>query len=173
MRADTQASNAAPLDPRKAAPAIIEASDRKRIFELVLRATRTKARFAALLSVHTNEIRGQFALGDAAFDTRGVSELRIPRNTVPNLEKAIASGQPSIASLANDPILTVLTFEEIDDTDVWAELSIPGSPYAIAFDTSGLVLAKGTFNNLAQLESVLASAERRRADRDFVEAMGV
>lgn len=93
-------TNAAPLDPRKAAPAILEASDRKRIFELLLRATRTKARFAALLSVHTNEIRGQFALGDAAFDTRGVSDLRIPRNSVPNLEKAIASGLPSIASLA-------------------------------------------------------------------------
>lgn len=100
MRAETVVTNAAPLDPRRAAPAIIEAGDRKRIFELLLRATRTKARFAALLSVHTNEIRGQFALGDAAFDTRGVSELRIPRNSVPNLEKAIASGQPSIASLA-------------------------------------------------------------------------
>jgi tetratricopeptide (TPR) repeat protein len=100
VRADTHATNAAPLDPRKAAPAIIEASDRKRIFELLLRATRTKARFAALLSVHTNEIRGQFALGDAAFDTRGVSELRIPRNSVPNLEKAIAAGEPMIASLA-------------------------------------------------------------------------
>ncbi len=100
MRADTQATNAAPLDPRKAAPAIMEAGDRRRIFELLLRATRTKARFAALLSVHANEIRGQFAFGDAAFDTRGVSELRIPRNAVPNLEKAIATGQPSIASLA-------------------------------------------------------------------------
>jgi tetratricopeptide (TPR) repeat protein len=100
VRADTVVTNAAPLDPRKAAPAILEAGDRKRIFELLLRATRTKARFAALLSVHTNEIRGQFALGDAAFDTRGVSELRIPRNSVPNLEKAIASGLPSIASLA-------------------------------------------------------------------------
>jgi hypothetical protein len=80
---------------------------------------------------------------------------------------------PAIASLANDPILAVMTFEEIDDTAVWAELAIPGSPYAVAFDTTGRVLAKGTFNNLAQLESVLASAERRRADRDFVEAMGV
>jgi hypothetical protein len=80
---------------------------------------------------------------------------------------------PAIASLAKDPILAVETFEEIDDTPVWTELEIPGSPYAVVFDTSGLVLAKGTFNNLAQLESVLASAERRRGDRDFVEALGV
>jgi len=34
------------------------------------------------------------------------------------------------------------------------------------------VLAKGTFNNLAQLESVLAAAERRRAEHGFVEALG-
>ncbi|NVB81133.1 MAG: tetratricopeptide repeat protein [Kofleriaceae bacterium] len=100
MRADPTATNAAPLDPRKAAPAIAEASDRKRIFELLLRATRTKARFAALLSVHANEIRGQFALGDAAFDTRAVSELRIPRNSVPTLEKAISSGVASVGTLA-------------------------------------------------------------------------
>ena len=80
---------------------------------------------------------------------------------------------PAIANLANDPILAVETFEEIDDTPVWAELEIPGSPYAVAFDTRGRVLAKGTFNNLAQLESVLASAERRRNDRDFIEAIGV
>ena len=41
-------------------------------------------------------------------------------------------------------------------------LRIPGSPFAIALDPGGTVLAKGTFNNLAQLESVLATAERRR-----------
>lgn len=81
--------------------------------------------------------------------------------------------EPAVASLAGDPILSVLSFEETDAADVWAELSIPGSPYAVAFDTEGRVLAKGTFNNLAQLESVVAAAERRRADRDFVEAFGV
>jgi hypothetical protein len=40
-------------------------------------------------------------------------------------------------------------------------MSIPGSPFAVAIDREGTVLAKGTFNNLAQLESVLATAERR------------
>ncbi len=74
---------------------------------------------------------------------------------------------PAVASLANDPILSVLSFEESDDAAVWSELSIPGSPYAVAFDTEGRALAKGTFNNLAQLESVVAAAERRRADREL------
>ena len=51
------------------------------------------------------------------------------------------------------------------DAAVWTELDVPGSPYAIALDRDGMVLAKGTFNNLAQLESVLATAERRRGER--------
>ena len=39
---------------------------------------------------------------------------------------------------------------------------MPGSPFAVALDADGTVLAKGTFNTGAQLESVLATAERRR-----------
>ncbi len=39
---------------------------------------------------------------------------------------------------------------------------IPGSPHAVALDPQGTVLAKGTFNSLAQLESILAAGERRR-----------
>jgi hypothetical protein len=71
--------------------------------------------------------------------------------------------EPSIASLAREPILAVETFEEAGDAAIWGELEIPGSPYAVALDLDGAVLAKGTFNTLGQLESVLATAERRRA----------
>ena len=39
---------------------------------------------------------------------------------------------------------------------------MPGSPFVVAIDTDGTVLAKGTFNTGAQLETVLAAAERRR-----------
>ena len=75
--------------------------------------------------------------------------------------------EPSIRALANDPRVAVATFDEVDDAAVWDELGIPGSPFAIALDLEGVVLAKGTFNNLAQLESVLAAAERRRAEREL------
>jgi hypothetical protein len=70
--------------------------------------------------------------------------------------------QPAIASLAGDPSIAVRVFDEVADRAVWAQLRVPGSPFAVAFDPHGFVLAKGTFNNLAQLESVLATAERRR-----------
>ena len=70
---------------------------------------------------------------------------------------------PAIENVANDPHVTVGVFDEVADATLWRDLGIPGSPFAIATDEGGTVLAKGTFNNLAQLESVLATAVRRRA----------
>lgn len=80
---------------------------------------------------------------------------------------------PAIDALAGDPLVAVKSFEEARDADAWTALEVPGSPYAVALDREGLVLAKGTFNNLAQLESVLAAAEQRRADQEPVGAAGV
>jgi hypothetical protein len=74
--------------------------------------------------------------------------------------------RPSIRALAADPLVAVETFDEGAEAEVWRELAIPGSPFALALDREGTVLAKGTFNNLAQLESVLAAAERRKAERE-------
>jgi len=71
--------------------------------------------------------------------------------------------EPGIASLAGHPALAVEVFDEVADREVWTELRVPGSPFAVALDPDGTVLAKGTFNNLAQLESVLATGEQRRA----------
>ena len=71
--------------------------------------------------------------------------------------------EPAIATLANHPAVAVETFDEVAEAEVWRDLGIPGSPFAIALDRDGTVLAKGTFNNLAQLESVLATAEKRAA----------
>ena len=52
-------------------------------------------------------------------------------------------------------------FDEVEDADAWALADVPGSPFAVALGADGTVLAKGTFNSGAQLESVLAAAERR------------
>jgi hypothetical protein len=71
---------------------------------------------------------------------------------------------PAIANLSGDRGLSLEVFDESFDADVWEELAIPGSPFALALDADGIVLAKGTFNNLAQLESVLGTANRRRAN---------
>ena len=68
---------------------------------------------------------------------------------------------PAIASLGRDPHVHLLELDEVRDAEHWERLAVPGSPYAIAMDRVGTVLAKGTFNSLAQLESILGTAERR------------
>ena len=68
---------------------------------------------------------------------------------------------PAIDNVARDPRVAVAVFDEVAEAELWKRLEIPGSPFALALDREGTVLAKGTFNNLAQLESVLATAERR------------
>ena len=69
----------------------------------------------------------------------------------------------TIASFGAHPSVSLRTFDEHGDADEWAAADVPGSPFAVALDADGTVLAKGTFNSGAQLESVLATAERRRA----------
>ena len=101
------------------------------------------------------------------------SRLAVPAaNGTPSLGLAVFSSEgchlcqtlsPAIENVANDPRVTVGVFDEVADAALWRDLGIPGSPFAIATDDRGTVLAKGTFNNLAQLESVLATASRRRA----------
>ena len=70
--------------------------------------------------------------------------------------------EPAIESLAHEPAFAVEVFDEDADREAWSAMGVPGSPYAVVTDLDGIVLAKGTFNNLAQLESVLATGQRRR-----------
>jgi hypothetical protein len=69
---------------------------------------------------------------------------------------------PTVAGFGRHPHVALRTFDEVQDAGAWAAADVPGSPYAVALDSAGTVLAKGTFNSGAQLESVLATAERRR-----------
>ena len=69
--------------------------------------------------------------------------------------------EPAVAAFRRDSLLAVEIFDEVRDADVWRELEIPGSPFALALGLDGAVRAKGTFNSYGQLESILATAERR------------
>jgi len=70
--------------------------------------------------------------------------------------------EPAVGAFARDPHVALRRFDEVDDAEAWALADVPGSPFAVALGADGTVLAKGTFNSGAQLESVLAAAERRR-----------
>ena len=69
--------------------------------------------------------------------------------------------EPAVEHFARDPMVALRRFDERRDAAAWRALDVPGSPYAVALGRDGTVLAKGTFNSLGQLESVLATAERR------------
>ena len=68
---------------------------------------------------------------------------------------------PAISYVAADPLLAVRVFDEVADAATWAAAAVPGSPYAVALDTSGVARAKGTFNSLVQLEGIVATARAR------------
>jgi hypothetical protein len=72
--------------------------------------------------------------------------------------------EPAVAAFRRDPVVAVEVFDELRDAEVWRELEIPGSPFAVALGPDGAVRAKGTFNSYGQLESILATAERRLAE---------
>jgi Methylamine utilisation protein MauE len=67
-----------------------------------------------------------------------------------------AALEPSLRLLANDPEVELMHFDEEADADAWEALAVPGSPYGVVLAPDGEVLAKGTFNSLYQLESLLA-----------------
>ncbi|HEX3268694.1 MAG TPA: MauE/DoxX family redox-associated membrane protein [Gaiellaceae bacterium] len=68
--------------------------------------------------------------------------------------------EPSLRLVANDPEVELELFDEEADAEAWSSLAVPGSPYAVVLGRDGEVLAKGTFNSLFQLESLIAHATR-------------
>jgi hypothetical protein len=107
------------------------------------------------------ELGGRTALVDAFAGelTHGRLALAVFASEGCGMCRALA---PAIAAIGRDPHVALRTFDEVADSEAWAAADVPGSPYAVALDAYGTVLAKGTFNTGAQLESVLAAAERRR-----------
>ena len=68
--------------------------------------------------------------------------------------------EPSLRLVASDPEVELEVFDEEADAEVWRDAGDPRQPYAVALGPDGEVLAKGTFNSLYQLESVLRRAHR-------------
>ena len=53
----------------------------------------------------------------------------------------------------------------VHDPDAEREWNVPGTPFVVVLDPAGVVLAKGTVNNLEQVEGLLDTA-RHRAEED-------
>jgi Methylamine utilisation protein MauE len=95
------------------------------------------------------------------FDGAAESELALAVFTSEGCHVCRSLG-PAVDSLEGDPVLAVASFDEVADPDAWRTAAVPGSPFGVALGPDGTVLAKGTFNNLAQLESIVATGLRRR-----------
>jgi hypothetical protein len=79
---------------------------------------------------------------------------------------AVKPGLPAAARSAGMDALIVA------DEALERRLAIPGTPYVVVLDRLGIVRAKGTVNNLEQLEGLVDTAERRiEEDRIDAEAM--
>jgi methylamine dehydrogenase accessory protein MauD len=59
------------------------------------------------------------------------------------------------------PYTTGVDVPAVADPDLARTYRIPGTPYAVVLDRVGVVRAKGTVNNLEQLEGLVDTARRR------------
>jgi len=147
VRADTvlgvgASKTASPLDPVYATLAIENATDRDEIVELVLRALRSETRLAALLTVHTDSLRGVRAIADPRFDAAKIESLTLLRNAVPAFETAITSGTPYVGSIATgdtfiDGMLELLGGSAM--SAVVLPLVVDGKPFALAIGHRGTI----------------------------------
>ena len=70
---------------------------------------------------------------------------------------------PSIPAAASAGRMTALV---LHDVELERALGVPGTPFVVVMDPSGVVRAKGTVNNLEQVEGLIDSAnERLHAER--------
>jgi hypothetical protein len=104
------------------------------------------------------EVGARTALADGFALTPGRIGLAVFSSEGCGLCRAL---EPAVEAFGRDPRVVLRRFDEVRDADAWAVADVPGSPFAVALDADGTVLAKGTFNTGAQLESVLAAAEQR------------
>jgi hypothetical protein len=116
-------------------------------------------RGALELSHEGPEVGGRTALAEHVDIPSGRIGLAVFSSDGCGLCRAL---EPAVQAFGRDTRVVLRTFDEVRDADAWAAADVPGSPFAVALDAEGTVLAKGTFNTGAQLESVLAAAERRR-----------
>ena len=74
--------------------------------------------------------------------------------------RQVAPGLPAVAAAGGlDPLV-------VSDPGAEEALNVPGTPYALVLDRHGVVRAKGTVNNLEQLEGLVDTAARRVEELD-------
>lgn len=74
--------------------------------------------------------------------------------------REVAPGLPAAARAGG------LVPQVVHDPDAERTLDVPGTPFLLVLDDLGVVRAKGTVNNLEQIEGLVDTAVRRMGDED-------
>lgn len=69
--------------------------------------------------------------------------------------------KPSVPAAASSAGLAAQLVHDPDAERMW---NVPGTPFAVVMDPTGVVRAKGTVNTMEQLEGLVDTAERRISD---------
>jgi hypothetical protein len=93
-----------PLAIVRARELLATAEDRDTVFLTLLRAARSRARYAGLLTVQGGAAIGRVALAETGIDTSGIANVLIPLDSVSPFRSVVTNHQPHIGSLVSgDP----------------------------------------------------------------------
>lgn len=95
-----------PLAVIRARELLITAEDRDSVFLTLLRATRSRARYAALLTIQGGAAIGRVALAEPGIDTSAISNVLIPLDVVSPFRSVANNQQPHIGPLSGDPSMS-------------------------------------------------------------------
>ncbi|HEY4244937.1 MAG TPA: hypothetical protein VGM88_34215 [Kofleriaceae bacterium] len=90
-----------PLPVVRARELLATAEDRDAIFSTLLRAARSRARWAGLLTVQGGAAIGRLAIAEPGLDTSGIASVLIPLDGVSPFRAAVNARQPHIGPLAS------------------------------------------------------------------------
>ena len=105
------------------------------------------------------ELGGRTALGDEYPDLGARLGLAVFTSEGCGMCRAL---KPSIAAFGRDPFVVLRTFDEQVDAAIWADADVPAAPTPSSSTARARCSPRGRSSSAAQLESVLAAAERRR-----------
>jgi hypothetical protein len=95
-----------PLAVVRARELLAAADDRDSVFLTLLRATRSRARYAALLTIQGGVAIGRVALAEPGIDTTAISRVLIPLDVVSPFRSVANNQQPHIGPLSGDPSIS-------------------------------------------------------------------
>ena len=100
----TTAGRDSPLAIVRARELLATAEDRDTVFLTLLRAARSRARYAGLLTVQGGAAIGRLALAEAGLDTSAITKVLIPLDAMSPFRSVVNNQQPHIGALiSGDP----------------------------------------------------------------------